>query len=76
MDPTKTKNKTLNAGESFFGLLLQMSGYLFGYPASKKQDAPGEGYPNADRGPAELLSYSIFSVSVDPVRILSPRVLL
>ena len=32
------------------------------------------GYPKADRGPAELLSYSIFSVSVDPVRILSPRV--
>ena len=60
MDPTKTKNKTLNAGESFFGLLLQMSGYLFGYP-------------NADRGPAELLSYSIFSVSVDPVRMLLAR---
>ena len=37
-----------------------MIGYLFGYP-------------NADRGPAELLSYSIFSVSVDQVRILSPR---
>ena len=31
------------------------------------------GHPNAARGPAELLSYSIFSVSVKPVRILSPR---
>ena len=50
-----------------------MVGYLFGYPASKKQDAPGEGYPDAERGPAELLSYSIFSVSVNPVRILSLR---
>ena len=37
-----------------------MSGYLFGYP-------------DAEWGPAELLSYSIFSVSVDQVRILSPR---
>ena len=30
-----------------------MVGYLFGYP-------------DAERGPAELLSYSIFSASVDP----------
>ena len=34
---------------------IECAGYLFGYPASKKQDAPGEGYPNTDRG--QFLQY-------------------
>ena len=56
------------------GLLLPER--LLLYRCRPKTDGYLFGYPDADRGPAELLSYSIFSVSMISVRILSPRVVL
>ena len=50
------------ANQNYKFIITLYVGYLFGYP-------------NAERGPADLLSYSISAFSVDPVRILSPRVM-